>query len=108
MKTKSRNLIVVFLMGFAMLLACISVATLTTNAELASLENVSVNDGVVTWDAFPGAAEYSYSYGNGGGYLDEPSLDLELKAKSFHWETGKYDYSIYAVDQYGTQISGKT
>ena len=107
MKTKSRNLIVVFLMALAMSLACIPVATLTANAELDSLKNVSVNNGVVTWDAFPGAAEYSYSYGNGGGYLDEPSLDLELKAKSFHWETGNYNYSIYAVDEYGTQISGK-
>ena len=93
MKTKSRNLIVVFLMALAMSLACIPVATLTANAELDSLKNVSVNNGVVTWDAFPGAAEYSYSYGNGGGYLDEPSLDLELKAKSFHWETGNYNYS---------------
>ena len=107
MKTKSRNLIVVFLMALAMLLACIPVATLTANAELASLENVNVNNGVVTWDAFPGAAGYSYSYGPAGGSLDEPSLDLELKAKSFHFETGNYNYSIYAVDEYGAQISGK-
>ena len=107
MKTKSRNLIVVFLMALAMLLACIPVATLTANAELDSLENVSVNNGVVTWDAFPGAAEYSYSYGHGGGYLKEPSLDLELNAKSYHFETGNYNYSIYAVDEYRTQISEK-
>ena len=97
----------VFLMALAILLACIPVATLTANAELDTLENVSVNNGVVTWDAFPGAAEYYYSYGPAGGSLDEPSLDLELKAKSFHFETGNYNYSIYAVDEYGTQISGK-
>ena len=51
MKTKSRNLIVVFLMALAVLFACIPVATLTANAELASLENVNVNNGVVTWSA---------------------------------------------------------
>ena len=107
MKTKSRNLIMVFLMALAILLACIPVATLTANAELASLENVNVNNGVVTWDAFPGAAEYYYSYGPAGGSLDEPSLDLELKAKSFHFETGNYNYSIYAVDEHGDQISGE-
>lgn len=47
MKTKSRNLIVVFLMALAMSLACIPVATLTANAELDSLKNVSVNNGLI-------------------------------------------------------------
>ena len=108
MKTKSRNLLIAFLMAIAMLFGVFAITPLTANAaELDSLKNVKVNNGVITWDPFPGAAEYKYSYGNGGGYLDEPPLDLELQAKSFHWETGAYDYSICAVDEYRTEISEK-
>jgi len=72
-----------------------------------ALQNVQLNNGVLTWDAFPGAAEYEYLFGPGGGYFSDPTLDLEYQAKLFHLETGEYNYTIYAVDEYRTRISDK-
>ena len=70
------------------------------------LTNFQEVNGVLSWDAFPGAADYGFNFGNAGGLTDgATTFNLEDEAKAFHFETGTYDYSVYAVDDDGNQIS---
>ncbi|MBO4535436.1 MAG: putative Ig domain-containing protein, partial [Clostridia bacterium] len=113
--TTSRKSImgVLLVLTFAFALAVTGVVFATQTAlALPSLSNVHVDkDGVLRWDAFAGAAGYSVLWGVGGGNATDGEgnsvtyYDLEHNAKQFHWESGTYNWSVYACDENGDAIS---
>ena len=104
MKTSRRFF--AFVMALVMAL---SLLPATVGAEeLPVIPNIAINDGVVTWDAVDGAAEYSWSVGGGGGKVSstEPlSVDLKDKLASFGYESDTYTFTIYARDAERTRLS---
>ena len=103
---KTRRRFFAFVMALVMAL---SLLPATVGAEeLPVIPNIAINDGVVTWDAVDGAAEYSWSVGGGGGKVSstEPlSVDLKDKLASFGYESDTYTFTIYARDAERTRLS---
>ena len=81
----------------------------TAHADLSALSNVQLVGGTLSWDAFTGATEYYVMIvghgGNGSQYYTTNSADLSAIAADFHFETGTYNWYVYAVDEHGDQIS---
>ena len=78
-------------------------------ADLPALSNVQLDGDTLSWDAFTGATEYYVQMvgngGNGSQYYTTNSADLSAFAADYHFETGTYNWSVYAVDEDGDQIS---
>ena len=113
MKTKSRNFLITSLMMIVMMLAIlfgvVSISPLTAYADtLPALSNVQLVGNTLSWDAFTGATEYYVMLGSGSQYYTTNSADLSAFAADYHFETGTYDWYVYAVDEDGNQISLKS
>ena len=76
---------------------------------LPALSNVQLVGDTLSWDAFTGATEYQVQMvgngGNGSQYYTTNSADLSALAANYHFETGTYNWSVYAVDEHDNQIS---
>ena len=76
---------------------------------LPALSNVQLDGDTLSWDAFTGATEYQVQMvgngGNGSQYYTTNSADLSAFAANYHFETGTYNWYVYAVDEDGNQIS---
>lgn len=82
----------------------------TAHADFPALSNVQLVGGTLSWDAFTGATEYHVNLVGGGGNGSKEdcttnSADLSAIAADFHFETGTYNWYVYAVDEHGDQIS---
>ena len=84
----------------------------TAYADLPALSNVQLVGNTLSWDAFTGATEYYVMMvghgGNGSNSYTTNSADLSAFAADYHFETGTYDWYVYAVDEDGNQISLKS
>ena len=70
------------------------------------MSNVSISaDGILSWDAFPGAAQYDWSLGSGGGYIKETSLDLDYYMLLWDKDPGTYDIKLFALDENGKRLT---
>jgi len=70
----------------------------TLSKTLESMKNVKISaDGILSWDAFPGAKVYDFTVGSGGGYCEETSVDLGQSLKSYGSPSGTYDVEIFAM-----------
>ncbi len=86
--------------------------TTTLSKTLESMKNIQLSsDGILSWDAFPGATVYDFSVGSGGGYCEGTSIDLGKSLRSYGKPSGTYDVSIFAMsartNDGGYQISTK-
>ncbi len=81
-------------------------------ADLPALSNVQLVGDTLSWDAFTGATEYYVMMvgdgGNGSNSYTTNSADLSALAAYYHFETGTYDWYVYAVDENGDRISLKS
>ena len=78
------------------------------------MANVKITDGVLTWDAYDGAALYYWGCGTFGGYHDPAeglSIDLNAKCAYYDKASGTYNVSLVALnkrrDEGGKEISNK-
>ena len=82
--------------------------TRTTESTLPPLTNVQVSPaGVVSWDAFGGAADYLFVVSNIGFYTDDTSVDARAYLEKNNKSYGIYWGEIYARDGNGERISAK-
>ena len=114
MKIKSRNILITSLTMIVMMLAIlfgvVAISPLTAYADtLPALSNVQLVGNTLSWDAFTGATKYYVMMvgdgGNGSNSYTTNSADLSAFAANYHFETGTYDWEVYAVDEHGDQIS---
>ena len=113
MKIKSRNFLITSLTMIVMMLAIlfgvVAISPLTVYADtLPALSNVQLVGDTLSWDAFTGATEYYVMLGSGSYSYTTNSADLSAFAANYHFETGTYDWYVYAVDEDGNQISLKS
>ena len=110
MKIKSRNFLITSLTMIVMMLAIlfgvVAISPLTAYADtLPALSNVQLVGDTLSWDAFTGATEYYVMLGSGSYSYTTNSADLSAFAANYHFETGTYNWSVYAVDEHDNQIS---
>jgi len=110
MKIKSRNFLITSLTMIVMMLAIlfgvVAISPLTAYADtLPALSNVQLDGNILSWDAFTGATEYYVMLGSGSKSYTTNSADLSALAADSHFETGTYNWSVYAVDEHDNQIS---
>lgn len=80
--------------------------TLTVFAAGTDIQNVNIDaDGIMTWDAFPGANEYYFEIGSGGGYVDGTSINLYQCLESYGKTSGTYTVRLNARDTNRAKIS---
>ncbi|MBR4186308.1 MAG: hypothetical protein IKQ87_11095, partial [Clostridia bacterium] len=66
--------------------------------ELPKLQNVSISaNGVLNWDPFEGATEYSWLISTGGGLTTSTSVDLRGWLENHDEESGTYTVTLYAL-----------
>ena len=96
-------------MMLAILFGVVAISPLTAYADtLPALSNVQLDGNILSWDAFTGATEYYVMMGSGSNSYTTNSADLSAFAANYHFETGTYDWYVYAVDEDGNQISLKS
>ena len=82
---------------------CLSLMPMSAFAATPSMQNVSISaDGILSWDAVPGAAKYRVSVGSGGGSVTGTSDDLNNLCAGIGYDTGDYTVRLYAIDSAGT------
>ncbi|MBR6408453.1 MAG: dockerin type I repeat-containing protein [Clostridia bacterium] len=74
------------------------------------LKNVTISSsGILSWNAFNGAAVYYMGIGVAGMYLKDTSIDLFTLCDSEEFKSGTYTVTLYALNGYkwegGSQIS---
>ena len=88
----------------------------TRTKDLSSLQNVSISsEGILTWDAFPGATLYSWSYqfgaNSGGGLVEGTSVNIKHMLDEVNAPSGQYTIGLHALDKHpgygGVQLSSK-
>ena len=91
------------------LFSLLSVSETTVYADLPDIQNVSVSaESILSWDAFPGAAEYFVGVdGAGGAYTSETSYDLNQLPLRNKQPSGEYRVELMAVDSTVTIISSE-
>ena len=101
-KTKIISLLLALVMAFG----CLSGFKEKVKASLPELQNVQISDeGIMTWDAFDGAADYDWSIKTGGGTCKETSVDLKEFCSLCCWKSGSYQVTIFARNASGEAIS---
>lgn len=111
MKTNARTAVLCGVLIAIMMLAFVPAVAGTASAYSGSIQNLQINDGVLSWNAFPDAESYYVMLTGDGGSASnivedgQTSLNLTDFTKEKHLETGDYTYSIYARDLNDTQIS---
>ncbi|MBR2443717.1 MAG: hypothetical protein IKB19_05415, partial [Rikenellaceae bacterium] len=113
MKIKLRNFLITSLTMIVMMLAIlfgvVAISPLTAYADtLPALSNVQLVGNTLSWDAFTGATEYYVMLGSGSDSYTTNSADLSAFAANYHFESGTYDWSVYAVDENDNRISLKS
>lgn len=94
---KRRRKLLSILLSLAMVVGMIPAFGITASA-LDQLTNVQVSSqGILSWDAYPGAKAYFFSIASGGGYVDENSIDLKRKCQDYAAKPGTYQVTIYAL-----------
>ncbi len=92
---------------FAVLLVAGLLPVTAAKAE-EELKNVSISpEGILSWDAFPGAENYMLEIGSGGGYADGTSVNLNANCENYGFASGTYEVRLYAIDANNAQISAK-
>ncbi len=117
MKTKSRNLIVVFLMVFAFICGGIfAITPLTANAaerdrEIVEVEsgnslNMTVtNEGLLTWDTVTGATGYGISVNKNGMNIANFDTTNPFIMLMTEMDNLKIDSGLYAIEVYAKGVS---
>ncbi|MCR4688097.1 MAG: hypothetical protein K5745_00950 [Saccharofermentans sp.] len=68
---------------------------------LGELTNVKISeDGILSWDAFPGATQYSWVLGTYGGYVSDTQIDLSAICEEHGLVAGDYSVSLTADSDY--------
>ena len=88
----------------------------TRTKDLSSLQNVSISsEGILTWDAFPGATLYSWSYQfgakSGGELVEGTSVNIKHILDEDNAPSGQYTIGLHALDKHpgygGVQLSSQ-
>ena len=80
----------------------------TTDSVLPSLANVQISSmGVISWDAFNGAAQYVFTISNIGFRSNNTSVDMRAYLEKNNKPYGNYWVEIYAEDSNGERITSK-
>ena len=116
MKTKSRNLIVVFLMALAFICGVFAITPLTANAaerdrEIVEVEsgnslNMTVtNEGLLTWDTVTGATGYGISVNQNGMNIANFDTTNPFIVLMTEMDILKIDSGLYTIEVYAKGVS---
>ena len=74
-----------------------------------NLQNVSISsEGILTWDAYPGATDYYWQIYNGGGRTwGETSVNLKEFAKTSNYPAGSYTVTLVAAGENGEELTNE-
>lgn len=73
--------------------------------EKSNLENVTLNEDILSWNKFNDASSYLCEINGKRINTSKTSLDLKDIAKSNNFETGTYEFSLVALDNNEKEIS---
>ena len=98
MNTKLKNLICIWV-SILIILGTISGSDFISYAggQDYTLKNVKISEnGIMTWDAYPGAKYYLIRIGPAGGYYEDTSVDLKAICDKYKFDSKTYNVSIEA------------
>ena len=105
MAKKTQKRILAVLLTFFLFVGLMPVSAVRAEEKLT---NVQLSpEGILTWDPFPGASDYLFSVGSGGGYAGGTSKDLAAECELYGFKSGTYDVVLYAIDENHETISEK-
>ena len=84
--------------------ATIKSAGKTFEHVVATLANVSITDGMLTWDAVEGEYEFDISISNGGGTFNAKPINLYRMCEGLY-PNGTYDVKIKIFNEYGEPLA---
>ena len=96
-RMKRRRKLLSILLSLALVVSMIPAFTVPATA-LEDMQNVHLSaDGILTWDAVPGAKVYDLSI---GGYTEELSADLNQVCRDGFMKRGDYSFTLEALSDY--------
>lgn len=73
--------------------------------ELPKLQNVTMSNGILSWDPVDGAEEYKLSIAGMVSYYSNPQINIQNYLRSCEYDYGNYSIIITAVDAGSNDIS---